>query len=176
MRRPLVSLIAVLITVMLLVRPEVATATPIGQLGDAPTAVADSRESPPRTTSRIPADAFKVCVRRGVCRWVAQVRRYGSPVYTRYRPGYCPPTYWCGKRAFVPWTGGYCSASVGCMSWRGRNYKVNIYPRADPARERAALRCLLGLGLSVATLVTRGPSRLGVAGLGLTAWGCSELG
>lgn len=176
MRRPLVTLVAVLVTVTLLVRPGVGVAAPAERVGLAAVTAADAGDAKPRTTARIPADAFKVCVRRGVCRWVQQIRRYGSPVYSRYRPGYCPPDYWCGKRAYVPWTGGYCSASAGCMTWRGREYKINIYPRPDPARQRAALRCVLSLGLSAATFVTRGPSRLGVAGLGITTWGCSELG
>lgn len=176
MFRRLVTLITILVTASLLTGPDVSAARTAEQSGAARVATTASTGALPRTSSRIPADAFRVCVRRGVCRWVQQIRRFGRPVHTRYRPGYCPRESWCGKRAFVPWTGGYCTASVGCMTWRGRNYRVNIRPRPDPARQRAALRCVLGLGLSLATFVTRGPSRLGVAGLGLTTWGCRDLG
>ena len=114
------------------------------------------------TPNAIP-DAYRVCGSKK-CIWVERTR-------------YCPPDTGCGQRVVMrPWSGGYCSSSVGCATINGRNYHVTTATNGDNwTREEVSkvVQCGAGVGLVVVDFWTRGFTKLALAGAGLTAWGCS---
>ncbi|MGW8378492.1 hypothetical protein [Streptomyces sp. ODS28] len=87
---------------------------------------------------------------------------------------YCYPGDGCGKRAYkrLPDTE-YCSPSVGCVSYKGKNYRFVGGPKMTPKQQDQARKCAAGLGVAGLGFIGTGPTGITVLGAVVSAWGCS---
>jgi len=79
----------------------------------------------------------------------------------------------CGILKFTP-NSGYCSPSVGCVTIAGKNYTM-VGDIVSASQRSAIGACLASLGLTAASASAGGPVGWAIAGLAVTAWGCSTI-
>ncbi|NLU70158.1 hypothetical protein [Streptomyces sp. HNM0574] len=86
----------------------------------------------------------------------------------------CYPGDGCGKRAYKPWpAGSYCSPSVGCVSYKGKNYRFVGGPKMTPKQQDQARKCAASLGVSGLGFIGTGPLGVTILGVVVSVWGCS---
>jgi hypothetical protein len=88
---------------------------------------------------------------------------------------YCPPGSACGAQTYrLAGTYEYCSSSVGCVYWKGRNYFYLSGPKPTAAQQLKIQQCAAGLGFTWLTTVAGGPVGFTIAGVALGIWGCAS--
>ncbi|MGW5125982.1 hypothetical protein ACWEQ7_18345 [Streptomyces sp. NPDC004069] len=92
-------------------------------------------------------------------------------VDTSNRKKYCNPGSGCGKNWYREYSG-YCSSSVGCVSYNGKNYLFVGGPNLTNQQKRAAASCAAALGWCVFTAASSGGTLIFLGGVAITAWGC----
>lgn len=89
----------------------------------------------------------------------------------------CTPAKGC-KSAYREWpVGQYCAPSVGCFTYKGKNYSYVGGPKATAAEKLATQKCLASLGVTYLGAISTAPSTFGtslvVLGVAVSLWGCS---
>lgn len=87
---------------------------------------------------------------------------------------YCYPDDGCGTRLYreVP-RDEYCSQSVGCFTWHGKNYRYIGGPTPTPEQRLAAQKCAASLGVTWLGAIASGGVGITILGAGVGLWGCS---
>lgn len=88
---------------------------------------------------------------------------------------YCPPGSKCGKRVFkeVPKTQ-YCSSSVGCFTYKGKNYRYTGGPSLTSKQQQQVWKCASSLGVTgLGAAVATGPVGVTILGVAISLWGCT---
>lgn len=102
--------------------------------------------------------SIRVCAPNGKC------------VYTS---NYCTIASGCSKALYKEWPAGvYCSSSVGCFTYGGKNYSYIGGPVATADQRVKAAQCAVGIGFAAVTAGAGGPAGVTVAGVALSIWGC----
>lgn len=87
---------------------------------------------------------------------------------------YCYPGEGCGRFAYrAARAGEYCSSSVGCVTYRGKNYFYVGGPVMTPAQRTQALKCAASLAVSGLGFIGSGPGGVTILGVIVSIWGCS---
>lgn len=90
---------------------------------------------------------------------------------------YCyPAKQGCGKTMYrEARPGEYCSSSVGCVTYKGKNYFFTGGPKVTAAQQTQARKCAASLGVTWlgALGIGGGPVGVTVLGVAVTLWGCS---
>ncbi len=114
-----------------------------------------------------PADAAstkRVCAPSGKC-------------VTVKKSEYCyPAKEGCGRQMYrEARPGEYCSPSVGCVTYEGKNYFYTGGPKPTEAQKTLARKCGASLGVSWLGALGFGGGPVGVTVLGVAValWGCS---
>ncbi|MFJ9638744.1 hypothetical protein [Streptomyces sp. NPDC101178] len=88
---------------------------------------------------------------------------------------YCPPGSKCGKKVFreVPKTQ-YCSSSVGCFTYKGKNYRYIAGPSLTSKQQQQVWKCASSLGVTgLGAAVATGPVGVTILGVAVSLWGCT---
>jgi hypothetical protein len=87
---------------------------------------------------------------------------------------YCYPGDKCGKRVYRKLRNGeYCSPSVGCVTYKGQDYKYIGGPKMTAKQRSQARKCAASLGVSGLGFIGAGPTGVTILGVVVSAWGCS---
>ncbi|MBC9729553.1 hypothetical protein [Streptomyces sp. TRM68367] len=90
---------------------------------------------------------------------------------------YCyPAKQGCGKTMYrEARPGEYCSSSVGCVTYKGKNYFYTGGPKLTAKQKTQAQKCAASLGVSWlgALGIGGGPAGVTVLGVAVALWGCS---
>lgn len=134
----------------------------------APNAVAESTApaaAPSAAQGVVSSEAALTAAPRRVC------APSGKCVTTN---NYCFPGDGCGKHAYrEARPGQYCSSSVGCVSYRGKNYFYVGGPSMTAAQRTQALKCMASLGVAGLGFIGTGPGGVTILGVVVSIWGCS---
>lgn len=155
----------------------VATALLIGAMATmAAPSVAPAKAAEPVMVAAVetPAATLNTGVERsGLVRPMASTRVCAPNGKCVTTSNYCTIASGCSKALYKPWpVGQYCSSSVGCFTYGGKNYSYIGGPVATAEQRAKAAQCAVGIGFAAATAGAGGPAGVTVAGVALTLWGC----
>ncbi|WP_330317593.1 hypothetical protein [Streptomyces platensis] len=87
---------------------------------------------------------------------------------------YCYPGKGCGKRVYRDARPGeYCSSSVGCVSYKGKNYFYIGGPKLTDKQQLQVQKCASSLGVTWLGAAGTGPVGLTILGAAVSLWGCT---
>ncbi|MDN3023210.1 hypothetical protein [Streptomyces sp. S.PB5] len=87
---------------------------------------------------------------------------------------YCYPSKGCGKAMYrEARPGEYCSSSVGCVTYEGKNYFYVGGSKLTEAQKTQTRKCAASLGVTWLGALGSGPVGLTVLGVAVSLWGCT---
>ncbi|MFI7341786.1 hypothetical protein ACIBUY_28065 [Streptomyces sp. NPDC050085] len=93
-------------------------------------------------------------------------------VDTNNKKKYCNPGSGCGKKLYRQHSG-YCSSSMGCVSYKGKNYVYVGGPALTSKQRQQVAKCAVGLGWTVFSSASTAGTAMFVGGVAVAAWGCT---
>lgn len=152
------------LAVLIIAFGSILAATP-AQAASLPTSAAPQAVAPQTAFATAPTVAVspmattRVCSPSGKCVNASRVCNPGQ----------------CGQQSvYREWPKGqYCSASVGCFTYKGVNYSYTGAPRPTPEQQAKITQCAANLGFVWVTAIAGGPVGFTIGGVGLALWGCA---
>lgn len=89
---------------------------------------------------------------------------------------YCyPGKKGCGKAMYrEARPGEYCSSSVGCVTYKGKNYFYTGGPKLTDAQKLSSQKCAASLGVTwLGAIAGGGPVGITILGVAVSLWGCA---